>query len=301
METPPPNDQGIPSRVSWSLADLLEEGETIHILDVGAALLLEPPYQCLLDAGKARITGFEPDEQARETLQQHFGSSHVFHPHFVGAGGPATFHQTNWNFTGSLYAPNTPLLAQFNHLEEVMQPVASHAVQTVALNDLPEIRDVDFIKIDVQGSELSVFENAGRILKDVLVIQTEVEFVSLYQDQPLFADVDRFLRGAGFQFHTFLELAGRAFRPIVAPAGPYAPVRQFLWADAVYVADWMQLERLASERLRRYAVLAHDVLHSYDLAHRVLQELDRRSGELTADLYRLMLGQSGEGEAADPG
>jgi len=300
MESPTPSVPLSSSQVRWSLTDLLAEGETIHILDVGAALLEEPSYQCLLDAGKARITGFEPDQQSREKLQQRYGSSHVFYPHFVGAGGPATFHETNWSYTGSLYPPNTPLLAKFQHLEEVMQPVTCHAVQTVALNDLPQISDVDFFKIDVQGGELSVFANAGRILKDVLVIQTEVEFVSLYQDQPLFADVDRFLRAAGFQFHTFQEVAGRAFRPLVPKASPFAPVRQLLWADAIYVADWMQLERLSSERLRRYAVLAHDLLHSYDLAHLALQELDRRSGELTADLYRLMLAQSGEAEAADP-
>lgn len=301
METPQASGPTRADQVSWSLSDLLAEGETIHVLDVGAALLLDPPYQSLLDAGRARITGFEPDEQARQKLQQHYGSSHVFYPHFVGAGGPATFHETNWGCTGSLYAPNTPLVAKFHRLDEVMQPVARHAVQTVALNDLAEIRDVDFIKIDVQGAELSVLENASRLLGDVLVIQTEVEFVSLYQDQPLFADVDRFLRGAGFQFHTFAEVAGRSFRPLIPKGGEFAPVRQFLWADAIYVADWMQLERLAPERLRRYAVLAHDVLHSYDLAHLLLQELDRRSGELSADLYRLMLGQAGAAEAVGPG
>jgi hypothetical protein len=62
----------------------------------------------------------------------------------------------------------------------------------------------------------------------------------------------------------------------------------------------MNLDRLRNDQLRRYAVLAHDVLKSYDLAHLVLQEWDRRTGEMTADLYRLMLAELGP-EAAEPG
>jgi hypothetical protein len=37
-------------------------------------------------------------------------------------------------------------------------------------------------------------ENANTALATVGVVQCEVEFVELYQDQPLFADVDKFLR-----------------------------------------------------------------------------------------------------------
>lgn len=283
--------------VGWSLSDLLAEGERIHVLDLGAALSQGPLYQSLFDLGKVRITGFEPDDQSRQELEALYGPPHIFHPHFVADGKPATFHQTNWSLTGSLYEPNTPLLSMFHCLEEVMHPVARHEVQTVALDAIEAISSVDVIKIDVQGSELSVLENATRILKDVLLIQVEVEFVSLYKNQPMFADVDRFLRSVGFQFHTFESIAGRSFAPFLAAGGPFAPVKQFLWADAIYLADWMHLEHLTTDRLRRFAVLAHDLLHSYDLAHLVLQELDRRSGERSADLYRLMHNQLGDAGA----
>jgi protein O-GlcNAc transferase len=277
----------------WSLADLLPAGEQLHILDVGAALNDEPPYQALIDAGRARISGFEPDQQEREKLQKKYGDGHDFYPYFVGAGGAATFHRTNWALTGSLLEPNTHLLQKFHYLDELTRLVATEPVATVRLDDLPEIRDVDFIKLDVQGAELIILQNALRILPEVLLIQVEVEFVPLYRDQPMFADVDVFLRASGFQFHAFDGLCGRAFKPLLPATGPYTPFRQVLWADALYVADWMHLERFTDGQLRRYAVLAHDVLRSFDLVHLLLSELDRRTGECTADLYVMMHAEQG--------
>ena len=41
------------------------------------------------------------------------------------------------------------------------------------------------------------------------MIHTEVEFVEMYERQPLFAEVDQFLRGNGFVFHRFSSLHGR--------------------------------------------------------------------------------------------
>jgi protein O-GlcNAc transferase len=184
----------------WSLADLLGEGELIHVLDVGAAYAGEPPYQSLLDQGKARISAFEPNAEEREKLKAIYGESHRFYPHFVGAGGPATFHKTNWGYTGSLYAPNAPLLGKFQQLLELMDPQGSEPVATVRLDDLDEIVSVDYLKIDVQGAEQLVLQNASRILQDALLVEVEVEFVPLYRDQPLFADVDTLLRLPVFSF-----------------------------------------------------------------------------------------------------
>lgn len=272
-----------------SLTALFPETFQLTILDVGAALGERISYQSLVEAGRARIIGFEPDAEACEQLNLRYGNPHRFFPHFIGDGQPATFHETNWALTGSLYPPNTPLLERFNNLGELLQPVAQHPVTTKRLDDIPEIDSVDFIKIDVQGSELPIFRHALRALSQALVIQTEVEFVELYKGQPMFADVDIFLRSQGFQFHTLHEFGGRAFKPLVNKNDINRPFRQLLWADAIYLRDWMQLESLPAEKLRNYAVLAHDVLQSYDLAHHVLAALDRKAGSQLAPAYLQLL------------
>jgi hypothetical protein len=226
--------------------------------------------------------GFEPNAAECDKLNRQYGEAHRFFPYFVGDGQPATFHETNWVLTGSLYPPNTPLLEKFQNLAEVVTPVAQHPVATTRLDD---IADVDFLKMDVQGSELAVQEHGRRVLADTLLVQVEVEFVELYRGQPMFADVDRFLRGQGFQFHAFNGLAGRAFKPLVFNNNPNLPLRQVLWSDALYVRDWMELAALGPEKLRNYAILAHDILKSYDLAHLVLSALDQREGSALTAAY----------------
>ena len=273
----------------WSLLEMFPDMPMIDVLDIGAALNDAPPYQALVDAGRARIMGFEPDREECEKLNREFGAPHRFFPTFVGDGQPATFHETNWSLTGSLYEPNSPLLEKFQNLAEVVTPVAKHPVATTRLDDMAEIGNVDLIKIDVQGGELDVFRHGLRALSTTLMIQTEVEFVELYRGQPMFADVDAFLRGQGFQYHTFAGMSGRAFKPLIANGDANAPFRQILWADAVYVRDWMALGLLGDVQLVKYAVIAHDLLASYDLAHLVLSELDRRirSGVATTYMKRL--------------
>jgi FkbM family methyltransferase len=276
----------------WSLLDFFPEKVDISILDIGAALGERPPYQSLVEAGRAQITGFEPNAVECERLNREYGKPHRFFPYFVGDGRPATFHETNWALTGSLYEPNSPLLEKFQNLAEVVRPVATHPVNTRRIDDIPEIDDVDFIKIDVQGSELAVFRSASRALSRALLVQTEVEFVELYRNQPMFADVDTFLRGNGFQFHTFSGFGGRAFKPLVAGNDINMPFHQALWADAVYVRDWMRLGELDETKLRKYAILAHDLLQSYDLAHLVLATLDHKAGSGFAPAYLSRLGKS---------
>ncbi|MRR39331.1 FkbM family methyltransferase [bacterium] len=146
--------------------------------------------------------------------------------------------------------------------------------------------DTDFLKIDVQGAEKMIFDNASRVLENTLVIQTEVEFVHLYKNQPLFADIDRCLRQHGFEFHRFLGTAGRAFKPLFMKDNINRPISQTLWADAVYVKDFMHLDRLSEQKLLKYAVIMHEVFRSVDLCHLVLAKYDLRTGR---DLSRRYL------------
>lgn len=275
------------------ILDLFETSESspgsspfvIEILDIGAALSEAPPYQSLVDAGIAHITGFEPNAEECARLNQTYGATHEFFPHFVGDGMPATFHETNWNLTGSLFEPNTAVLEKFQNLAEVVTPVAQHPVNTVRLDDIPNLADIDFIKIDIQGGELAVFRNALRVLSGVLAIQTEVEFVELYKQQPMFADVDIFLRGQGFQFHTFTGFGSRAFKPIIVDGNLNKGLRQYLWSDAVYFRDWLKTDQLSELKLKKMAVIAHEIFHSYDLAHFILLALDRKCGSDLAVRY----------------
>lgn len=288
----------------WSFFDFLnDENCTLTILDIGAALGDEPSYQCLMDIKRGRLIGFEPDTHACRQLNLRFGAPHRFFPLFLGDGKPAIYHQTNWGQTGSLFKPNIPLLEKFQWLAEVVTPVAEHPVVTTCLDDIAEIDDVDFMKIDVQGSELAILSNASRALSNAALIQTEVSFVESYVGQPMFSDVDAFLRQSGFQFHDFAGVGSRSFKPLSNPANPspnplLRAFRQVVWADAYYVKDWMHLDMIAPGKLKKLAALLHDVVGSYDLAHLVLQAMDVKTGGDIARRYLNRLLETGYADMA---
>jgi hypothetical protein len=105
----------------------------------------------------------------------------------------------------------------------------------------------------------------------------------------MLADVDTHLRSRGFQFHTFAGFGRRAFKPVVINNDVNNGLRQDLWADAIYVRDWMCLQQVSDVKLLRYALISHDLFGSYDLAHYVLMELDRRHGNGLANAYMARL------------
>ena len=195
-------------------------------------------------------------------------------PYFIGDGEIATFYETNWAPTSSLYPPNTELLEKFHNLNELVTLIKEHQVQTHRLDEIPEIDRVDFIKMDIQGSELKVLENGVNVLNTAVLVQVEVEFVELYKGQPLFSDVDSFLRSQGFQFHCFDGDCGRPFKPLLIDNDPTQAFNQTLWADAFYVKDWMNLKVLSREQLISYAFLTYSILGSIDLTYVILAHVD---------------------------
>ena len=269
--------------VDWTFWKELigDENYKIKIIDIGAADMegYSPSYKILMDLGIADIIGFEANQEACEALNKKNEITSLYLPYIIGDGTSATFYETNYAPTSSLYPPNTKLLEKFHYLNEFTTVIKEHQVQTHRLDEISEIDRADFINIDIQGSELIALENGVNVLKTAVLVQVEVEFVEMYKGQPLFSDVDSFMRSQGFQFHCFSggiseQLPGRPFKPLMTDNDPNKPFNQTLWADAYYVKDWMNLKALSREQLISYAILTHSVLGSIDLTHVILTHID---------------------------
>jgi FkbM family methyltransferase len=258
----------------FSLVEMLGRAlGTIQVVDVGAMWLEgeRPPYMGLASSGAAKVIGFEAVKAECDRLNARAMRNHTYLPYFVGDGRERTFHTTNMSMTSSLYEPNMPLLRRFVQLADVTTVVDTTPVKTTRLDEVPEIERIDYLKMDVQGAELDVIRGAERRLADTAVIQLEVEFVPMYKDQPLFGDLDAELRRRGFIFHCFLSQSGRMFQPFKHPTNVSAQLRQTLWAEAVYVRDFMRLHEREPGSLLRMAAILHEVYSSYDLAALCLQ------------------------------
>lgn len=257
----------------------------IDIVDAGAMWGGDPPYAPMIRAGFGRVVGFEPVQSECDKLNSMNRKGERYLPYFIGDGTERTFYLTSRTMTASLYEPNMPLLRRFQQLDEVTRVVETTQVQTKRLDDVPEIEAINLLKADVQGAELDLLKGADRLLKDVLVTQLEVEFLPMYKGQPLFADIDIHLRSRGFVLHSFVDLQGRCFRPIMLNNDPTKTWRQHLYADAVYVRDFMEWKGLSPEQLLKTAAILHECFHSVDIAALALQHYQQRTGVPIWDTY----------------
>lgn len=259
----------------------------IKIVDVGAMWVGEnqEPYAPLVANCDVEIIGFEPQEDECAKLRARQAKGCTYLPYFIGDGTAQTFYECNVPYTSSLLPPNRPLVEKFQNIPSLMNVIRTHAVQTVRLDDIPETAGVDFLKVDVQGGEMMVFDGARKRLSEALVVHTEIEFMELYKGQPLFGDIDVFLRSCGFAFHRFAHTEGRTFKPLVVNNDINSALSQMLWGDAIYVRDVQTFGGLATDALHRLSTILHYAYRSYDLAIVALREIDLRSGSSLAHEY----------------
>lgn len=263
-----------------SIDRVLTPPPVAKVVAVGAMELpgVKEPYDGLLERGLCHIVGFEGIAAECERLNRGARPGARYFPHLIGDGAERDFHVTNVPMTSSLYPPNSDLLRQFNYLDELTRVVETHRVRTIRLDDVAEAEDTDYLKIDVQGAELDVLNGGPRTLDAAVVVHIEVDFVPLYAGQALFGDVDVELRRHGFLLHRFHEIAGRAFWPLVADNDVNKALSQSLWADAVYVKDFMRLDRLASRKRLVLSMILNEVYRSVDMCAHVLRVHDRIEG-----------------------
>ena len=115
--------------------------------------------------------------------------------------------------------------------------------------------------------------------------RSEVEFLPMYINQPLFSEVEIFLRGKGFVFHRFAPLTSRIVSPMIIDDDIYRGLSQMFWADAVFIRDFTKLSRLPPEKLLKFSIILHDIYESYDLVLRILMAHDDQTATNYAELY----------------
>ena len=270
----------------FSLTQLFPELPDIKVVDIGASPIDgDPPYQALLRADKVDLIGFEPDEKQFAALQALDLPRANFFPDAVGDGEEHVLHVCRQPGMTSLFEPDFDVLDHFHGFSDWARVVEKRPLRTRRLDEVPEAHGCDYLKIDVQGGELAVLQNAPEVLADCLVVHVEVQFVPFYKDQPLFAELDQLLRHAGFWLHRFLPMHSRVFKPMLINQDIYAGYSQDLWSDAVYVRRFTEFGAMDTEPLEKIALIGHDLYDSIDLASLALLRIDEKEGGQRQERY----------------
>lgn len=228
----------------------LASSSPLTLLDVGARSGFHPNLEPLAPAIDA--VGFEPDPDECARLNESASKSPLpwKSQHFIPVAlgkedGMRTLHLCHQPGCSSLLEPNLALVSQYQRdidfrVERTLE------VETTSLDKAVKSHGLEsnaFLKIDIQGAELEVLQSSSHFLDTMaLGILSEVEFMPLYKEQPLFSDLDLHLRQHGFTLIDFTFIRRwRSFRNAEhGEPGPH-PVSnsrgRLAHADAFYLKD----------------------------------------------------------------
>lgn len=220
----------------------------------------------LLDVfSDSRLIGFDPE------LSQplHKNDSSVYFPVALGKEfGEVKFYRTQNPNCSSMFVPNQEFLDHFVQVGDFFRIIETISVKVVNLDVyLPQqnINDIDFVELDAQGAELDILNGAQNFLKDSIIgMKIEVEFAHMYQNQPLFADVDSRLRESGF---VLFSLERFHLRRKSCPSDIDSR-EQIVWGQALYLRDYRSIPSNISrkQKLSKLAMVAsYHGLHGYAL------------------------------------
>lgn len=259
--------------------DLFDLDETIEVMDIGASAIAEVPiYKVLLEKHMAHLTAVDGDERQITAIENAYGKKFVtvLNKFLFDGCKHDVFLCAPASGMSSLFKPNVEALSFFNEFSKFGHVQSIENIQTVRLDDIENIKNPDFLKMDVQGAELEIIKNGTKKLESCLAIQLEVSYFNLYENQPSFGEVDVYLREQGFIPHMFLAVKRWAIAPTIFNGNFRVPGNQLLESDVVYVKNPLNIAELNIIQLKKLAVLAHYSFKSLDFCVRLLIELEKR-------------------------
>lgn len=298
----------LPYNLNWQIKLGAREREILSaspliICDVGARGSapeeLAPFYPYMIYAA------FDADEAECErlnSLRHLFRERHIY-PYFIGRDSRDTvFYLYERLGESSPYLPHRRFRDVFEGNSFSVQKQIQ--VSSSSLDDVYQKEDIelpDLVKLDTQGSELEILHGAASVIRNASIIEIEVEFMQMYDGQPLFHDVMKFMHDNGFELLYLNRVFGQRNQVFRGQSRG-----QLIFGDALFGRREDQLNGFTKERIVKYILLLINyghldfachllVLHpDVALAYPVLGELVARNSRQSR-LKRFLVSQLDKG------
>lgn len=176
------------------------QSHKLLIADIGAVGGIDPRWKRFSKALEAIL--FEPDPRSIEGLRAMAPKNWKVINAALGLKNELRdLHLCARDQCSSFLKPDLNILGRWPNPER-FRIEKTIKLETRSLDEVvrtEKLGNIDFIKVDTQGSELDILRGSKQTLANVIGVEVEVEFVPIYKGQPLFADICAYLNGLGFE------------------------------------------------------------------------------------------------------
>jgi FkbM family methyltransferase len=276
------------------LTHALGANRNLSILDIGANPINEPIYALLRNQELCDVIGFEPQKVAFDTLQSQKKSNETYVNAAVGDGSTQDLYLYEMSGFTSFFKIHEGAVATLRGFWKGTREIGVVPLATKPLDSIEDIQNVDLLKIDVQGAEYQVISSGKHKLENVFAVIIELRYFRLYEDEPMFGEIDSFLRSRGLVLHKFIDTKSGLINSTRAhKLRPRRANSQAIDGDAVYIKDITKLGDFSLDQLIQLALAADGVFYSFDLVLALLDELVKQGvmKDAEIDAYSEMLPQ----------
>lgn len=220
---------------------LTQIGGGINLIDLGASGTLSSYWSKI--ENMINLYAFEPNEEECKRLRcanNNLASTTYFPVAIAGKSGKYTLFETKHKHCWSLLEPNQKWLNRFkySHLFEIE---CQSEIEAISLEDFEKTKeiDVDVIKLDTQGLELPILENAPSKVKSAFLIETETGFVENYKGESTFAQISNFMKENNF---LLFDLNSNHRESRDNELSETSKNQEILWCEALWLKDYLKLE-----------------------------------------------------------
>lgn len=274
----------------------------VRLLDIGARGGLQWPWTELPSEWLVS-TFVEPDAKEAARLLETASADKVIEVALWSAPERLSLNLNVSPGTSSVFDPNHSFLEQFPESARFAQkqriPLDTSTVNVLAQSGA--LAGIDFAKIDVQGAELEILKGGEAYFRKHLIgLEVEVEFAPIYTDQPLFSEVDAYIRKElGLELW---DIRGTYWRHKAGLDAEGPTKGRLIFGDALYfrprstLAAWLNEHALNEAQGKLYALVMAVAAYGYnDYALTLLRDEEMRdfwARQDKAALEKYILGRS---------
>lgn len=227
-----------------------QENITFTLIDVGARGDVQSLWKPII--GNLKIIGFEPDKEEYENLIQKHPTNKYFNIALSDDNEVQKLFITSDPYCSSMYEPNTHYIKNFQLQNWISKEVVSIEDVKCERLDLLYEDEVDYIKIDTQGSELKILMGAEKILvSQYPIVSCETWCSEIYKKTPNFNEIVNYMSSLGYEVFDLETAASWKYNSIKKVISR----KRKIGFEILFVKFYKNIDSVDGKRLKRHLLL----------------------------------------------